>query len=159
MQRLHIAIENALIAWAQAVHSDVTPIWADQDGRRPHSPFMVLDMSSPGRCPSEHQKSATRKLDTYTYGIRMQATLNIQVTADDALVRAAKLVTALELPSYMLILQTAGIATHGAQGLRDITAFWTRATKGGRPWTSSYRGRSQPKMHRERSGGFISPET
>lgn len=122
MQRLPIVIEDALIAWAQAVHSDAKPLWADQDGRRPAPPFMMLDVIA-GPMPIGAAEERYKQADTYTYGIRMQATLNVQVTADNALVRAAALVAALEMPSYMLILQTAGIATHGAQALRDITSI------------------------------------
>jgi hypothetical protein len=132
MQRMPIAIEDALVAWITAIHADATPIWANQDGNRPDAPFILLDIiAGPRSIGAAEQRY--KDTDTYTYGIRKQATLNIQVVADDALVRAAAVGTALVLPSRQSILQAAGVAAHMATGLRDITALQdtvheTRAT-------------------------------
>jgi hypothetical protein len=132
MQRLPVAIEDALTAWTAAIHPDATALWANQDGHRPKPPFMLLDIIAGPQSMGAAEERYTQT-DTYTYGIRKQATLNIQVVADNALVRAAAIETALALPSRQSILQAAGIAAHQATGLRDIstlldTAHEPRAT-------------------------------
>jgi len=122
MQRLPIVIEDALVAWISAILPAVTPIWANQDGHRPAPPFVVLDIiSGPFALgtPEERYKSE----DTYSYHLRKWATLNVQVVAPDALVRAAAIANAIDLPSRQAVLQAAGIAAHSAQGLRDITTL------------------------------------
>jgi hypothetical protein len=120
MQRLPIAIEDALVAWVQAVLPDATPIWANPDGQRPALPFVVLDVIAGPQSvgPAEERYTAE---DTYTYGIRKRGTLNVQVFAEDALVRASALEDAINLASRQSILQAAGIAVWGANGPRDIT--------------------------------------
>ena len=122
MQRLPLAIEDALIDWIETIHADITPIWANQDGSRPDPPFALLDIiSGPFNLgtPEERYKEE----DTYTYNIRKWATLNVQVVADNALVRSAAIANALDLPTRQSVLQAAGIAAHSTQGLRDITAL------------------------------------
>ena len=122
MQRLPITIEDALIAWMTAIHADVTPIWANQDGNRPSAPFAVLDIiSGPFNLGTAEERYKAE--DTYSYAIRKWATLNVQVVADDALVRASAIANALDLPTRQSVLQAAGIAAHSTQGLRDITAL------------------------------------
>lgn len=122
MQRLPTSIEYALTAWTAAIHPDATALWANQDGHRPKPPFVLLDIIAGPQSIGAPEERYTLT-DTYTYGIRKQATLNIQVVADDALVRASAIETALALPSRQSILQAAGIAAHQATGLRDITTL------------------------------------
>ncbi len=126
MQRLAIVMEDAIVAFIEAVQADATAVWANQDGPRPARPFMVLDIISGPQSvgPAEERYKAA---DTYTYGIRKRGTLNIRVHADDALVRAASIENALELPSRTGILQAAGIAVWGGDGARDITELMDTA--------------------------------
>jgi hypothetical protein len=126
MQRLPIAIEDALVAWIGAIHADATPMWANQDGPRPRLPFIVLDVIAGPRSIGTAEERYTQE-DTYTYGIRKRGTLAIQVFAVDALVRAGAIVNALELPSRQAILQAAGIAVWGSDGPRDITELMDTA--------------------------------
>lgn len=120
MQRIPTDMEDALVAWIQAIHEDATPIWANQDGHRPGLPFVELDIISGPRNigPAEE---IYKEEDTFTYGIRKIATLNVQVFAADAMVRIGAIESAIELPGKMAVLQNAGIAVHGIEGVRDIT--------------------------------------
>ena len=122
MQRLPIAIEDALIAWMKTIHVDVTAIWANQDGHRPSAPFALLDIISGPFTLGTPEEQYTGE-DTYIYNVRKWATLNVQVVATDALVRAAAIANALDLPTRQSVLQAAGIASHSTQGLRDITTL------------------------------------
>ena len=122
MQRLPIAIEDVLIAWMETIHADVTAIWANQDGHRPSAPFALLDIISGPFTLGTPEEQYTGE-DTYTYNVRKWATLNVQVVAPDALVRAAAIANALDLPTRQSVLQAAGIAAHSTQGLRDITTL------------------------------------
>jgi hypothetical protein len=120
MQRLPIAIEDAIVAFIQAVQVDSTIVWAKQNSPRPARPFIALDLIA-GPLSVGPAEERYKQQDTFTYGIRKRGTLNIQVYADDALVRAAAIESALELPSRQSILQAAGIAVWGSEGVHDIT--------------------------------------
>lgn len=126
MQRLPIAIEDAIVAFAEAVQPDATVIWANPDGPRPALPFIVLDVVS-GPTGIGAAEERYKSEDTYTYGFRKRGTLNVQVHADDALVRAGAIESALELPSRQGTLQAAGIAVWGSDGPRDITQLMDTA--------------------------------
>ncbi len=120
MQRLPIAIEDALVAWIQAVHTDATVIWANQKGKKPGAPFIVLDViAGPQNIGPAGERYAAE--DTYRYGFRKRATLNVQIFADDALVRAQQIANAIELPSFQGILQQASISVWGTEGPQNVT--------------------------------------
>lgn len=122
MQQLPTSIEDALQAWASAIHPDAPAIWSTQDGHRPRAPFIELSVIAGPQAigPAEERYAAP---DTYTYAVRRRCTLSMQFYGDDALVRAAAVQGALELPSRQAYLQAAGIAVWGAEGPRDITAL------------------------------------
>jgi hypothetical protein len=120
MQRLAIAIEDALVAWMQAIHADATILWANQDGHKPGPPFVLLDViAGPQNVGTAEERY--KGADMYTYGFRKRCTLNVQIFAADALLRAGAMANALELPSRQAILQAAGIAVWGGDGPQDIT--------------------------------------
>jgi hypothetical protein len=120
MQRLPSNIEDALVAWVEAIHPDASIVWAKQNAPRPALPFIALDVIAGPQTigPAEERY---KQQDTFTYGIRKRGTLNVQVYADNALVRAAAIESALELPSRQAVLQAAGIAVWGSEGVRDLT--------------------------------------
>jgi hypothetical protein len=122
MQRLPIAIEDAIVAFMQAVQGDATVVWAKENAPRPAPPFAVLDIIA-GPSTVGPAEERYKQQDTFTYAVRKRATLNVQVFAVDALVRAAAVEAAIELPSRQSILQAAGIAVWGSEGVRDLTGL------------------------------------
>jgi hypothetical protein len=120
MQRLPIAIEDALTAFVQSVQTDATVIWAKPEGPRPKRPFIVLDIiSGPTRIGNAEQRYKDE--DTFVYGIRKKGTLNVRIYAANALVRSGIIDDALQLPSRLETLLAAGIAVWGSDGPHDIT--------------------------------------
>ena len=129
MQQLPLAIEDALIGWVQAVLSDATPIWANQDGHRPDPPFVQLQViTGPQNLGAAEERY--KEEDTFTYAFRKRGTLNLQIFGDDALTRANSVVNAIELPTRQSLLQASGIAVWGAEPVRDITALLDTAHEG-----------------------------
>jgi hypothetical protein len=120
MQRLPITIEDALVAFVQAIEADCTVIWAKQDSPQPEPPFIVLDIIA-GPLTVGPAEERYKQEDTFTFGIRKRATLNVQVHAEDAPIRAAAVEAALELPSRLEVLQAARIAIWGSEGVKDLT--------------------------------------
>jgi hypothetical protein len=120
MQRLPVTIEDPIVAWVAAIHPDATIVWAKENAPRPAPPFVVLDIIA-GPFSVGPSEERYKQQDTFTYAVRKRATLNLQVFADDALVRAAAVEAAIELPSRQSILQAAGIAVWGSEGVRDLT--------------------------------------
>lgn len=126
MQRLPIAMEDAVVAWLSAIQPDATVVWAEQKSPRPDLAFIALDLIAGPQSvgPAEERYKSE---DTFTYRFRKRGTLNLQLHANDALVRTGAIANALELPSRQAILQAAGIAVWGSDGPRDITQLMDTA--------------------------------
>lgn len=125
--RLDETMELAIYNWITAA-SGINFIWDKQDisgsgdAIRPDFPYGTLDILNIGNDGEAAQKY--KELDTYTYQFKKIFTLSIDVFTKNAHFEImSNILDSLELASFLVTLQNAGIAVWGNSDPLDLSAL------------------------------------